>query len=87
MIVEFLLINATFCLENPYVGKTEKAGKFPSSCLSIRAMAQRGDVSELNENWFDSTIFDARFNGTIFSMIHGISADLFKILKFWSRRS
>ena len=32
-------------------------------------------------------IFDARFNGAIFNMIHGISAVLFKILKIWSRKS
>ena len=40
-------------------------------------MGERLDNMKSNENQVKYRIFDARFNGTIFSMIHGIIADLF----------
>ena len=42
-----------------------------------RAMGQRVANTKSNENQVKYRIFDARFNGAIFSMIHGISAVLF----------
>ena len=53
------------------------------SLIPVRAMGQRVENTESNENQVKYRIFDALFNGTIFSMNHGISAVLFKILKFW----
>ena len=50
-------------------------------------MGERIENMKSNENQVKYRTFDARFNSTIFSMIHGISAVLFKILKIWSRRS
>ena len=55
--------------------------------LDNRAMGQMIENMKSNENQVKYRIFDSRFNGTIFSMIRGISADLFRILKIWSRRS
>ena len=60
---------------------------FLTGCLKNRAMGQMIENMKSNENQVKYRIFDSRFNGTIFSMIHGISAVLFKILKIWSRRS
>ena len=40
-------------------------------------MGQRIGNTKSNENQVKYRIFDARFNGTIFRMIHGIPAVLF----------
>ena len=45
--------------------------------MGNRAMGQMIENVKSNENQVKYRIFDARFNGTIFSMIHGISAVLF----------
>ena len=59
----------------------------PKDRIHVRVMGERVDNMKSNENQVKYRTFDARFNSTIFSMIHGISAVLFKILKIWSRRS
>ena len=45
--------------------------------MQNKVMGERIDDMKSNENRVKYRIFDARFNGTILSMIHGISADLF----------
>ena len=61
--------------------------KFSLQIMRIRVMGERVENMKSHENQVKYRTFDARFNGTIFNMIHGISAVLFKILKIWSRRS
>ena len=55
--------------------------EYPTDCttkrMPNRVMGERLDSMKSNENQVKYRIFDARFNGTIFSMIHGIIADLF----------
>ena len=56
---------------------TDSSLVFGFARLVSRAMGQRVANTKSNENRVKYRISDARFNGAIFSMIHGISAVLF----------
>ena len=50
---------------------------FACALAQSRVMGQRVANTKSNENRIKYRIYDARFNGAIFSMTHGISAVLF----------